>query len=247
MARKNWNDHLSDFNLEDSGDYNYRGAFYAIASRDKSLMGMLVLSLLMLLAAVIGGVFPATGATDTWYVILPFGLSIAISGVLAYHVFRIVRAYYSKEASSTSGLMPVDHASNPGPVDNSETRSNPKEHLETNRNPEEGQEFDASNPGPVGNAETDPEGFFDRSGRGLVREYIYNKTWPRIGPMTKAVTLMAALTIITETAHLIVNGKGEHFGGAILLLVCMAVTSGLSLLILSVYNSIKWLKLAKNQ
>ena len=201
--RRNWNDHLSDFSLEESGDYNYRGSFYTIASAIKDdnvppydgteskakgneLITMVIISLLALLFAVLGGIFPATGATNTWYVILPFGLTIAFSGVLFYHMVKLARAFHSKEVA-----------------------------------------------------------FGYRSG--LVREYIYEKTWPRIGPLAKITTLTAIITLITETLFLLMNGKGEHFGGAILLLACMLITGALEVVLLYRYNAIKWRKIAKNE
>ena len=228
MARKNWNDHLSDFNLDDSGDYNYRGAFYAIIdseqvggneygenessnlsqleetlpTRSVSLMGILVVALLILLFTVLCGVFPATGATDTWYVILPFGLTIALSGVLVYHIFRLFRAFYSKEASSISGLLPENAA--------------------------------------------EQNAIFDKNGIGLVREYVFIKTWPRFSPLTKAVMILSIITIFTESIHLVMKGRGAHFGGAVLLLICMVLTALLSLVLLRRYNEVKWQRMSKN-
>ncbi len=351
MAKRNWNDHLSDFSLEDSGDYNYRGAFYATVdatvnlavdvakdatvdtgqtltvasqrkSREVSLMKMFVISLFILFAAVFGGVFPATGATDTWYVILPFGLTIAVSGVLAYHVLRLTMAFYTKEASNTSGLRSVnaeahdagnqvsDQASNTSglrPVNaeahdagnqasdqassTSGLRSvNAEAHDAGNQasdqasstsglRPVNAEAHDAGNQvsdqassiasGEQIGAETnavdiqassissgeqisaennavDIQANFDKNGIGLVREYIFLKTWPRLTPMTKAVMVLSIITVITEALHLLIKGRGDHFGGAVLLLVCMLITAGLSTVLLRCYDRLKWQRLSKN-
>ena len=87
---------------------------------------------------------------------------------------------------------------------------------------------------------------FDKNGIGLVREYIFLKTWPRLTPMTKAVMVLSIITVITEALHLLIKGRGDHFGGAVLLLVCMLITAGLSTVLLRCYDRLKWQRLSKN-
>lgn len=236
MAKKYRNDHLKDFSLEDSGDYNYQGAFYALtgigkdtdgADRGNSLdsskglgeakkAGALIwlLVIIALAASLLAGMFPATGATDTWYVILPFGLSIAIGFVVIYHVARLSKAFLSKEASGTSNLEVLLD-------DDSENHS---EQYRGNANP-----------------------IYSKDGVGLVREYIFDKTWPRLSPLTKALMVTSVITVISETLHIVIKGRGDHFGGAILLIALMLVNAICSGLLLHRYNGVKWLKIAKNR
>ena len=283
MAKRNWNDHLSDFSLEDSGDYNYRGAFYATVdatvnlavdvakdatvdtgqtlavasqrkSREVSLMKMFVISLFILFAAVFGGVFPATGATDTWYVILPFGLTIAVSGVLAYHVLRLTMAFYTKEASNTSGLRSVNaeaHDAGNQASDQASSTSglcsvNAEAHDAGNQASDQASSISSGEQIGAETNAVDIQANFDKNGIGLVREYIFLKTWPRLTPMTKAVMVLSIITVITEALHLLIKGRGDHFGGAVLLLVCMLITAGLSTVLLRCYDRLKWQRLSKN-
>ncbi len=230
MAKKHWNDHLSNFSLEDSGDYNYRGAFFAInGTKDETpneivnlILPIWILGILSLLSVGIAGMFPATGATDTWYVILPFGITIAMACVILYHLAKLTKALLSREASSVHNLRPVQNETI-GESENGEAIGG------------EGEEFVfGSNP------------IYDKDGKGLVREYIYEKTWPRLMPMTKVMLATAVITVVTEIMHLAINGKGNHFGGALLLIILVLVNAMCGGLLLYRYNTVKWLKIAKN-
>lgn len=201
---KHWNDYLRDIKLEDSGEYNYRGSFYALneigpnlavkytieEKSQKFAVISFALSLLALLFSVIGGLFPATGAMTTWYVILPFGLTIAFSGLLFYHYVKLIKGLMTLEKSSISHL----------------------------------------------NVES-------KKGIGMVRGYIYEKTWPRIRTFNIIQLVCGVLTLIAETLHLVLYGKGEHFGGAIILLISVALSSICGGLLLYRYNGVKWLKM----
>ena len=193
---KHWNEHLSDIKMDDSGDYNYRGSFYVLDSKDGSsddektrrfIFGVTIPAFLILVASVIGGILPATGATNTWYVMLPFGLTIIIGGVIVYFVTRLTKALITNEPS-------MMYSSN-------------------------GQK------------------------RGLVREYVFDKTWHRIGVLTKAVIITSIITIFTEAAYLVIFGKGEHFFGAVILICSMVMSSLLGTMLLHRYNAIKWRKI----
>lgn len=195
MAKKYWNDHLSNFKLEDSGEYNYRGSFYALDSvgdyqrdsmgRDfisrRFLIALWPYIIISLAASLLAGMFPATGAMNTWYVILPFGLTIAMGFLLVYHLAKL-----------TKGLFTGDQ-------------------------------------------------------RGMVREYIFDKTWNRIGAFTKVMLVTSVLTIVLEVFHLLIKGKGDHFSGAVILLICMALTALSAGVLLHHYTRVKWQKIAENE
>ena len=184
--RKHWNDYLTDIRLQDSGEYSYSGAYYKpdYDQETKNPVGRFIketipFGILALASALAGGVLPATGATDTWYVILPFGLSIVMGFVLVYHLGKLVyQMHYGKD-------------------------------------------------------------------NGLVRAYVYDKTWPRLTPITKVMIFTSILTIIAEVIHLVVFGKGSHFTGALFLLFCMVVTTVSGGVLLRAYNRVKWLKIEK--
>ena len=209
--RKYWNDHLSDIRLESSGQYSYQGAFYKVeeistrpdkqadvgkqADVDKQAQqGDLYKKFLIytwipiaisIIALILAGMFPATGAMNTWYVLIPYGASVVSIGFITYYMARL-----------TKGMLSLEY----------------------------------------------------RSGRdeGMVREYIYQKTWPRINPFTKALIVFTGITLFGEVFYLIKNGKGEYFGGAILLLMCMAIVVASSLALLHRSTTIKWRKIAEN-
>ena len=186
--RKYWNDYLTDIRLQDSGEYDYHGAYYSPdygeackKPTEKFAKETAPFAALALVASLLGGLFPATGATDTWYVILPFGLTIALNFVIVYHLGKLIHSM-----------------------------------------------------------------IFGRD-KALVREYVYDKTFPRLKPITKGMISVAAITIIAEVFHLVIYGKGSHFGGAVLLLFCMAISALSGVVLLYAFNRVKWLKIAKDK
>ena len=215
-GRKNRNSHLSDIKLDDSGDYNYQGDFYALeydGAHQAFIMRLWPLTIIALLAEIIAGLFPATGASDTWYVILSFGITISLVLVIIYHLFKLTASLLSKDPSK------IYSSKDSGESNSSESHSSKVLSKE--------------------------DSFKKNNGVGLVREYIYQKTWPRLIPLTKGMAITSALTLILEVLHLMLKGKGNHFGGAVLFLICTVITSAISLALLHCYNGIKWRKIAK--
>ena len=87
--RKYWNDHLRDMYLDEDGEYSYRGAFYEIQGDGKviNLRAWLLVAIIDV-ALIASGLFPATGAMDTWYVILPYAATIICAGFVTYYMAR---------------------------------------------------------------------------------------------------------------------------------------------------------------
>lgn len=83
--KKYWNDYLKDTRLEDDGKYSYTGAHYDLQGTKGDAIKGLILAAATFLAAVSGGILPATGAMDTWYVIIPYATTIALSGFNLYY------------------------------------------------------------------------------------------------------------------------------------------------------------------
>ena len=200
MAKKYWNDHLSNFNLEDSGEYRYDGAFYALVGDHKKItLKFSVSAILTFVAIIASGFFPATGAMDTWYVVLPFGLTFVMSGVVLYKVLTWARAVNAPDYS-IKGVLSAE--------------------------------------------EDFPEDFsYSRDGCGLLREYKYEKTVPKIPGLLIALSVLSGITFFDEVLYLLTHGKGEHFVGAILLVLVMAFVAVTSLLTLKAFKAQKWLKL----
>lgn len=87
--RKYWNDYLNNIRLSDHGEYSYQGEYYGIKDGDEKIsVKSLIVSILMALFSVAGGFFPASGAMDRWYIIIPFALTIIAAGYNLYYVVR---------------------------------------------------------------------------------------------------------------------------------------------------------------
>ena len=203
MAKKYWNDHLSNFNLEDSGEYRYDGAFYALVGDYKRItLRFGLVAVLIFVSIIAAGFQPATGAMDTWYVVLPFGLTFLMSGIVLYKILTWANAVRTDDYS-IKGVLSSD--------------------------------------------EDFPEDFsYNKDGTGLLREYKYDKTVPKIPGLLIALMVFAAITFVDEVFYLITHGKGEHFTGAIVLVFAMALVAGLSLYLLRGFKGQKWLKLQQN-
>ena len=203
MAKKYWNDHLSDFNLEDAGEYRYDGAFYALVGDYKRITLRFVLVAVLIFVSIIAAGFqPATGAMDTWYVVLPFGLTFLMSGIVLYKTITWANALRSDDYSIK---------------------------------------------GVLSSHEDFPEDFsYNKNGEGLLREYKYDKTVPKMPGLLIALTAFSAITFVDEVFYLVTHGKGEYFRGAIILLFAMALVACLSLYLLWRFKGQKWLKLHQN-
>ena len=87
--RKYWNDHLKDMYLDEEGTYSYKGAHYTVEGDGKAInMRALIVTLLMDAALLATGMVPASGAVDTWYVIIPYTTAVIFSGFLTYYIGR---------------------------------------------------------------------------------------------------------------------------------------------------------------
>ena len=165
-----WNDYLKDTCLEANGEYTYTGAHYDLKGSKAAAIKALIMAGGMMLISIIGGIMPATGAMDTFYVILPYATTVALSGFLLYYNLKWVH---------WGGV-----------------------HL---------------------------------------RKYVYEKTIPRIPKVSMAVTIAAFLTLVMEIFHLIRYGMGDYPKGAIVLLICVAVTGVIGIFLFRHVKGLEWL------
>lgn len=87
--RKYWNEHLTDMYLDEEGEYSYRGNYYSVKGDGKGInRRALALALAIDALLILSGLFPATGAMETWYVIIPYALTIIFAGFTTYYVGR---------------------------------------------------------------------------------------------------------------------------------------------------------------
>lgn len=87
--RKYWNDHLMDMHLNEEGEYDYKGVHYEIQGDGKAAaIKALIMSLSIDALLITAGIIPASGAMDTWYVIMPFAITIVIAGFLTYYTIK---------------------------------------------------------------------------------------------------------------------------------------------------------------
>ena len=175
--RKYWNDHLRNMYLDEEGSYSYQGTYRTIKGDGKAINKKAwVFVAIMDAAVLLSGIFPATGAMDTWYVLIPYAASIICCGFITYYMFKW----------TTKGVS-------------------------------------------------------------TLREYVYERTWPRIGPATLSATISSGITLIMETFFLVRNGMGEHPKGAILLLICCMTTSVLGWFLSRFIKTQEWLNLAEKE
>lgn len=111
MAEKRWKRkqiRLQDFEKNIHGEYEYRGAMYRFSGNYRTFMIKAWALVLAIVALVItAGILPATGAMDTWYVVIPFAVTIGAAGFCCYRLVQwssgngLIREYnYEKTVTS---------------------------------------------------------------------------------------------------------------------------------------------------
>lgn len=173
--RKYWNDHLRDMYLNEDGKYSYGGSFREIKGDGKAIsrrawLFVAIMDVLMVLS----GLFPASGAMDAWYVILPHGAAIIFCGFLTFYMFK-----------------------------------------------------------------------WTIKGPSKLREYIYQKTIPRLYPSAMGASILSFLVVLTESFYLTRHGMGMYPKGAIILLICAVITGATGQFLCSSLKRQEWLNIAK--
>ena len=78
---------LQDIEKDSSGNYAYKGVIYRFRGDFKAfILKAWALMALVVALVILGGLFPATGAMDTWYVIIPYASTVAASGFMVYRL-----------------------------------------------------------------------------------------------------------------------------------------------------------------
>lgn len=172
--RKYWNDYLNNTRLNDKGEYSYTGGYYEIKGGKETSIKALVLAALMSLFSVLGGIMPASGAMETWYVIIPYALTVILSCFCFYYTIK----------------------------------------------------------------------WFYWGGVKL-REHVYERTIPRLVTTSRGVGIAGIISLVTETLYLITHGLGEHGKGAIILIICVILTSAIGWFLFKFIKSQEWLNLAE--
>ena len=111
---------LQDIKKNLQGHYDYMGPVYVFGGESADYkqfrLRAWTLSLICALCAIAGGIVPATGAMDTWYVILPYGATVLSAGLVIYRVVQwtqnngVLREYTYEKAGkgfpiNIKGLM----------------------------------------------------------------------------------------------------------------------------------------------
>jgi len=87
-------DHLDKYRLDANGDYHYTGDYYVLkGDKARSMSSCLFFSVLTEILLIVAGLFPADGVMNTWYVVLPYGISVVLGGVLIYRTSQWVRGH----------------------------------------------------------------------------------------------------------------------------------------------------------
>lgn len=87
--RKKWKAHLNDILVDDEGKYSYQGDYYELTGDAEYVNKRALLSVTIMMGLLIlAGMFPATGAMDTWYVLFPYAAAIVFSGFLTFYTIR---------------------------------------------------------------------------------------------------------------------------------------------------------------
>ena len=100
---------LQDFEKNAEGKYEYRGTTYRFSGDFAYFMKRSwTLMVLIIIAVISGGLLPATGAMDTWYVLIPYGITVGAAGFCCYRLIQwsggkgVIREY--NYAKSVRGL-----------------------------------------------------------------------------------------------------------------------------------------------
>ena len=106
--------YLENFEKDDNGEWQYKGGYYTFANPnadEKRLKkNMLICSVIALLGGLGGGLIPAPGSLDIWYVVLPLALTFLMAALLLYKSACLytakspLRDYDYKSTLGTAGL-----------------------------------------------------------------------------------------------------------------------------------------------
>ena len=87
MPKKGKQLKLQDIRKDESGTYTYQGEMYKFRGDfGAHIKKGWIFTCIIALAAVGGGLLPATGMMDTWYVIIPYAATVGAAGFIVYRM-----------------------------------------------------------------------------------------------------------------------------------------------------------------
>ena len=90
----NRRDHLKNFIKDANGEYHYAGDYYVLkGDKARAMSASQFFSVLTEILLIVAGLFPAGGVMDTWYVIIPYGVSVVLGGVIIYRTSQWVKGH----------------------------------------------------------------------------------------------------------------------------------------------------------
>lgn len=106
--------YLENFVKDEKGEWQYRGGYYRYANPNveekKVKKSMLTASVISLLGGLGGGLIPAPGALDMWYVVFPLAVTFLMAALLLYKSASLymakspLRDYDYKGTVGTAGV-----------------------------------------------------------------------------------------------------------------------------------------------